>query len=271
MKIRSLVSYVIAVAGIGPGLGVQSLHARLIEASELEEPRAPMALVDTDLNPIEGVLMEGGQVFHIQAGIKTLITKPLQLSSGLEVRENGVVLLDARAVWNLEAGQLLGKDGTVLHPDGRVVYAEEHYLCRKGRIYHVLQGVDSLVDSEIVLPNGARIGVDNRMHLPSGKITYILDGQVLRRDGSELQAWDSVSIRNGKVVFYKDGSLLTLPSQSGTMMSEGTFVWGDGRITRRTKASGWSQFTVALAEGMVMKLDGAINEGRLYGSPRQRR
>ena len=103
------------------------------------------------------------------------------------------------------------------------------------------------------------------MLMPNGHVSVLQDGQVLRADGEELPAWDTIQFQNGSVTLFKDGSKLPLALGRLMVMNDGTKVWGNGTISRRTRESNWDEVKFQLPEGAIVRVP------RLAGATNQRR
>lgn len=115
------------------------------------------------------------------------------------------------------------------------------------------------------LPNGIIVREYGRMLMPNGYLSILQDGQVLRADGEELAAWDTIQFQNGTVTLFKDGSKLALAPGRLMVMNDGTKVWGNGMISRRTRLSNWDEVKFQLPEGAMVRVPrvaGATNKRR---------
>jgi hypothetical protein len=185
------------------------------------------------------------------------------MGAGFHVHLDGTIWQDAKPLWQLRDGELFAADGTVMDASGRVTHVVAHYLRRGGEFRLVVQGDETPVAPGTQLADGTQLLDHGFVVMPDGSRSYLEDGQGFALPGGELPSWDTVTFRNGKVTVYKDGTLLELDRNRVLMMSEGTKVFGDGRVVRRDRENDWAEATFQLPEGSLLKLPGATNEKRL--------
>lgn len=246
-----------------PGGQVSGLDEKPAPQVHWEIPALPEVM---NFPAIDGVYMRDGALFHFDNGQKQKLVAPLRMGSEYEVRPDGQVLKATSALWHLSNGEMLFPDGSIMLADGSMSYLGDHYVQQAGKLIRVSGGKQTPVAAGHQLPNGIILKDYGRMLMPNGHISILQDGQILRADGEELPAWDTIQYHNGSVKLFKDGSLLSLPPNRLMIMNDGTKVWGNGAISRRTQQSGWDEVKFQLPEGAMVRLPrvaGPTNTRRL--------
>ncbi len=241
---------------------LSALDEKPVSPSSLEIPQFPAVM---DFPKISGVVVQGGALFHWDNGVKTSISSPLRFGADYEIKPDGEVLRATSALWRLTEGQMLFHDGSILLDDGTMSYLEDHYIQQAGKLVKVSGGKQTVQAPGLRLPNGIIVREYGRMLMPNGYLSILQDGQVLRADGEELAAWDTIQFQNGTVTLFKDGSKLALAPGRLMVMNDGTKVWGNGMISRRTRLSNWDEVKFQLPEGAMVRVPrvaGATNKRR---------
>ena len=229
---------------------------------ELQLPSLPGVMRFAEIN---GLLFEKGTLFRLNNGERSPVTSELAQGDGYRIQIDGLVRRNQETLGRLEEGEILFQDGSLMRADGSMTYIHDHYVQQRGQLLLVTGGKAAPVPVGHRLPNGIVIKDHGRMIMPNGYVSVLQDGQVLNPDGRELPAWDTIQFHRGTVSLFKDGSLLTLAPHRMMMMNDGTKVWGNGTISRRTRESNWNEVKTQLPEGAVvrvLRIQGAENQRR---------
>lgn len=220
------------------------------------------------LRSLEGVYRDHGNLVRLSHGHRVTASHVINLRGGYTIELDGAVKQGDAKVWQLEEGQLFSPDGTVLFSNGELRYVQDCLTRVAGKMVWMHAGMPHPTEpgQPISLENGTLIGDYGRMTMPNGYYSHFQDGQIFTPEGEELTAWDTVSVSGGKVTLFKDGSLLSLDSNRSMMMSDGTKVFGDGTVARRTQASHLEEVRYKIPEGAtvkILRLKGPINAHRI--------
>lgn len=207
------------------------------------------------LAPVEQVSVHEGVLVALAKGERYTPTNSVAMPNEITVMTNKTFTVAGGRVRNLQEGQVLRADGNLQSPDGSLVPVIDHVVMRKGRVFTVKDGMESLVTAETRLADGSRIWPDGAYSSAGGSRSRLVDGQIFKLGGTPLPATDTATLIEGKVVLQKDGSLLTLRPAQTIMMSDGTKVFGDGRVVRKNGE------TSQLEEGVIVHLQGVRRSG----------
>ena len=184
-------------------------------------------------------------------GRLTLTTNDVQVAGLALVRTNGIFTVQSGKERQLREGQIINADATLSSPDGSIMPIVDHVSVKSGRAWVVRDGNAAPVAGEFALPNGSKVTPDGNIRATDGRLTRLLDGQLLKLDGGALPVTDTAQLQGGKVVLFKDGGRLELRRGQTVAMSDGSKVSGDGFVL---KADG---SRLPLKEGELVKLEGA--------------
>lgn len=254
----------VAVLVVGPGHPLSAVETTPAPTHpmELRLPSLPGVMQFAAIN---GLLFEGGTLFRLSNGERSPVTSELAQGDGYRIQIDGLIRRQQETLGRLGEGEILFHDGSLMRADGSMTYIHDHYVQQEGKLLLVTGRKATPVPVGHRLPNGVVVKEHGRIVMPNGYVSVLQDGQILSPDGRELPAWDSIQFHHGKVSLFKDGSLLTLAPNRMMMMNDGTKVWGNGTISRRTRESNWDEVKTQLPEGAmvrVLRIRGAENQRR---------
>jgi hypothetical protein len=194
-------------------------------------------------------LQKGLVMVRREAGL-TEATNTVELPGAIRVLTNGTFTVKGGKERRLTEGQVLGADGNLTSPDGSITPVGDHLVLKRGRVMLVRDGEATPAVGEVVLGDGRRVQPDGSIRTPQGTLQRMLDGQLLKFEGEVIAATDTASLQKGAVVLQKDGSRITLRRDQKMAMSDGTQVFGDGRVILPNGTQ------KRLAEGEVFKITG---------------
>lgn len=201
---------------------------------------------------VDGVTVRDKEVYVLQGDKLEPLTESLKLPFDVEVNTNGTFKVGKDGKdRQIEAGQVVRRDGWLLNADGSIEPVFDHVVMTKGQVYVVRDGQSTALEQPMTFTNG--MSVDPKgfgSNLPGGQLR-LADGQLFRLDGAPVQAQDTISLRNGRVMVQKNGSLIPLSSVQIMGMSDGTRVRGNGLVEKPDGT------TVQLREGQTMLVAGA--------------
>jgi hypothetical protein len=199
---------------------------------------------------VDRVIMKEDKPNILEQGKRVPLAKDLQLSDILLVSTNGTFTVKKGKPRKLQDGQILGKDGMLTSPDGRLEPVIDHVVMEGGRLVLYKDGQSSILNGEFVLPNGARIATDGTLKSVDGQTRRFIEGQMIELDGTMVPSKDTVTLRKGVVFVQKEGNQFEIKPAQTIMMNEGTKVFGNGLVLKRDGTR------IQLAEGQVLTLDG---------------
>jgi len=204
----------------------------------------------------DAVTMKGGKIFVATGREMTPLTNSLALNSEITVLTNATFSVGSGAARPIAEGQMLSNDGRLMSPNGKLELVYDHVTADLGQVVVVRDGKRSPVTSPLSLPGGATVQPDGWVTPANGRRSRLLDGQVIRLDGISAVTEDTVTLRKGEVIVQKDGVPLTVARSSLMMMSDGTKVYGNGRIVYRDGRE------EKLSEGQIIVVEGASSNRR---------
>ncbi len=200
---------------------------------------------------VNGVTVKDNKVFAIRGDKLEILATNLSLPFDVEVTTNGTFTVGKGKERRIQEGQVVRNDGWLLNPDGSVEPVFDHVVMKNGRVYVVRDGQAMAITKPFVFPNNMTVAPDGTgSNLPGGQ-TRMQDGQLFRLDGTPVQARDTVSLKDGRVVVQKQGTLIPLSPAQIMGMSDGTRVFGTGRIQKMDGT------IIELHEGQTVFLEGA--------------
>jgi len=204
----------------------------------------------------DAVTLKNGKLLVAAGRGMTPLTNSLALNSEITVLTNATFTVGSGAARPLTEGQMLSNDGRLMSPNGKLELVYDHVTTDLGQVVVVRDGKRSPVTSPLSLPGGATVQPDGWVTPASGRRSRLLDGQVIRLDGKSAATEDTVTLRKGEVIVQKDGARLTVARSSLMMMSDGTKVYGNGRIVYRDGRE------EKLSEGQIIVIEGAASNRR---------
>lgn len=200
---------------------------------------------------VDGVTVKDNKVFAIRGDKLEILSTNLSLPFDVEATTNGTFTVGEGKERQIKEGQVVRNDGWLLNPDGSIEPVFDHVVMKNGRVYVVRDGQASAISKQFVFPNNITVDPDGTgSNLPGGQ-TRMQDGQLFRMDGTPVQARDTVTLKDGRVVVQKEGTLIPLSPVQMMGMSDGTRVFGTGRIQKMDGT------IIELHEGKTIFLEGA--------------
>jgi ribosomal protein L21 len=204
----------------------------------------------------DAVTVKGGKVFAAAGREMTPLTNSLALNPEITVLTNATFTVGSGTARPLAEGQMLSNDGRLMSPNGKLELVYDHVTTELGQVIVVRDGKRSPVNAPLTLPGGTVVQPDGWVTPSGGKRSRLLDGQVLRLDGKQSETEDTITLRRGEVVVQKDGARLTVARSSTMVMSDGTKVYGNGRVVYRDGRE------EKLTEGQIIVVEGAASNRR---------
>jgi hypothetical protein len=202
-------------------------------------------------NP-EAVLFKDGQVWALEGNKAVFLTNDVQMPKAITVSTNGTFKVGAHSPRSLAEGQILGADGMLLSPNGRIEPVIDHIALDAGKTISSVNGERAALNQDVQLGKDKRLTPDHALLGSDGSWMRVIDGQLFTPDGKTIPGVDSVSLQTGKVVVQKEGTQLTVEPGRSIMMNDGTKVFGDGTVVGRDGQ------TTQLSEGQIITLEGVV-------------
>lgn len=209
----------------------------------------PAAVLAAD-EPVLSVQLQKGAIMVRRGAGLTEATNTVELPGAIRVLTNGIFTVKGGKERRLTEGQVIGADGSLTSPNGTITPVGDHVVLQRGRVMLVRDGEATPATGEVVLGDGRRIQPDGSIRTPQGTLQRMLDGQLLKFEGAAIAATDTASLQKGAVVLQKDGSRITLRRDQKMAMSDGTQVFGDGRVILPNGTQ------KRLAEGEILRIQG---------------
>jgi hypothetical protein len=200
----------------------------------------------------EKIQLQKGKVVAWLQGKAIEAKAKVSLPFNIVIETNGLFTVDGGPVRALEEGDVLGRDGMLLKPDGSIGPVMDHITMNRGQVLRADDGAAAPPANNLQLGDGTVIQPDRKVITPSGSPSWLLDGELIRPGGGTYPARDTITMQNGKVMVQKDGSQLTVEPNRTIMMNDGTKVFGDGTFIRFNGDRG------VVAEGQVVTIEGVI-------------
>lgn len=202
---------------------------------------------------IEKVQFRNNKVFAWQNGAVIEAVTEVALPFEILVETNGTFTVKGGKEWQLEEGEILGRDGMLLKPDGSIVALMDHVTMNRGQVLRSEDGEAAAARDVIQLGDGTILRPDRKMITPHGTASWLLDGELLQPEGGSLPARDTITMQGGRVMVQKDGSMLPLDPARSITMNDGTKVMGDGTVIGFLSGE-----QTKLAEGQVFVIEGVV-------------
>jgi hypothetical protein len=200
----------------------------------------------------ERYLFKDGQVWAVQASKAAPLEDDIELPNHITVSTNGTFKVGTHSPRAFAEGQILGADGMLISPSGKIEPVLDHVAITAGRTVSSVNGEISTVDQEIQLGPDRRLTSDRVLLGRDGSWMRVIDGQLFTPDGKTISTVDTISLQQGKVVVQKDGAQFAIDSGRSIMMNEGTKAFGDGRVVGND-----GQIT-ELTEGQIILIQGVV-------------
>lgn len=204
---------------------------------------------------VDQVSVKEGALLAVTGDKRFTPTNTVALPLEIKVMTNLTFTVADGAPRKLAEGQKLMKNGTLVSPDGSITPVFDHVTVRGGRPVVVKDGKASPVNGTFKLQSGAVVSADGWHTAANGQRTRLLDGRVIKLSGETFAASDSATLIDGKVVVHKDGAKYTVQPGRTLMMSDGSKIFGDGRVIRRDGK------TEQLQAGEVTRFEGVRQRG----------
>jgi hypothetical protein len=200
----------------------------------------------------DAVTVKDKQAYAMQGDRQEALTAELNFPDEVVVNTNGSFKVGKGKERELQAGQVLRRDGWLVNQDGSAEPVVDHLAMKEGKAYVVRDGQATPLKATMVFPNGMSVAPDGYgSGFPGGR-NRLLDGQLFRLNGASIPGKDTVAMKNGRVVVKKDGTQIPLAPPSVMGMNDGTRVGGNGVIQKQDGS------TIQLREGQTVLIDGAI-------------
>jgi hypothetical protein len=200
----------------------------------------------------EKVQLRGNKVFAWLNGVPVAAQTKVALPFNILIETNGTFTVKGGRLRALEDGDILGRDGMLLKPDGTIAPVMDHVTMNRGQILRAEDGDAEAPRSVLQLGDGTVVQPDRKIITPSGSPSWVLDGELFQPQGGTLPARDTITMQNGQVMVQKDGSMLVVGSNRSIMMNDGTKVMGDGTIIT------FNGGRLKLSEGQIFPIEGVV-------------
>jgi hypothetical protein len=207
----------------------------------------------------EKVQFKDRKVYAWLNGGRVEVTNKVELPFNILIETNGTFTVDDGRLRALQDGDVLGRDGMLLRPDGSITPVMDHITLNRGQVLRA-DGDAAEPQAALQLGDGTVIRPDRKVVTPTGMASWLQDGELLRPGGGTYPARDTITMRNGRVMVQKDGSMLTVEPNRNITMNDGTKVFADGTYILFNKARGTvsGEPVQQLVEGQVLTLEGIV-------------
>jgi hypothetical protein len=134
-----------------------------------------------------------------------------------------------------------------------VVHAADGFVMQDGKMMVFKDGQATLMDKEMVTPDGTKIVPDGTVMRSNVKKVRMVNGMMVDMNGNIILK-NGVLMKDGKMVMVKDGDMMSMNSEM--IMSNGTKITEDGSIIRK------------MNEGEMMMMDGTTTT--VKGGPKSK-
>jgi len=200
----------------------------------------------------EQVLFKDGFVWLQKEGETVLLEKPIEFPNQVTISTNGTFQVNNHPPRAFEEGQILGADGMLLSPDGRIEPVIDHVALTEGRTQFSINGDPIPVAQDIPLGRDKVLTTDRALIGSDGSWMRVIDGQLFTPDGKSIPAIDTITLQDGKVIVQKEGTQLLIANGRSIMMNDGTKVFGDGQVV------GSDGQITQLTEGQIVTIQGVV-------------
>lgn len=203
-------------------------------------------------NQVEAVTWqkEENQLLAIAGNHRIPWDQEIKFSHQIRVFPDGSYTVNDGAKRQLEAGEILDRNGRLTTPKGQVRPVFDHITKKQGQILIMRNGKYSPVTESIRLPSGLVVQPDGTLTRIGKRTTRMIDGQIIALDGTILPSIDTITLRDGQVYVQKNGSLLHIPPGRSIVMENGAKVFGKGTVKKMDGS------TIQLQEGQILKVPG---------------
>lgn len=211
------------------------------------------SLIAAPMVNVEKVQLRDRKVLAWQNGTVVEAVTEVALPFNILIQTNGTFAVRGGKERQLAEGEILGRDGMLLKPDGSIVAVMDHVTMNRGQVLRSEDGEAAAPRDVIQLGDGTTLRPDRKIISPQGSPSWLLDGELLQPEGGSLPARDTITMQGGRVMVQKDGSMLPLDPTRSITMNDGTKVLGDGTII-----SFQGERTTKLTEGQVFVIEGVV-------------
>ena len=202
--------------------------------------------------PPARLLFKDGKVWALEGAKLAALTENVELPNNITVSTNGTFQVGKYSPRSFLEGQILGADGMLTSPNGRIEPVINHVALDAGKTVSSIDGGKSLVKQDLPLGADQRLTPDRVLLGGERGWMRVIDGLLFTSDGKVIPALDTISLQNGKVIVQKEGTRIGIEPGRSIMMNEGTKVFGDGKVLKRDGTS------TQLSEGQVLTIEGVV-------------
>jgi hypothetical protein len=185
-------------------------------------------------------------------GKPTEVTNQVALPFNILIETNGTFSVDGGRARPLQEGDILGRDGMLLKPDGTIGPVMDHLTMNRGQVLRAEDGDAAPPSNALQLGDGTVVQPDRKVITASGSASWLQDGELLQPQGGTFAARDTITMQKGQVIVQKDGSQIVVGPTRSIMMNNGTKVMGDGTII------GFNGERSTVTEGQILPIGGII-------------
>ena len=209
----------------------------------------PAAIIITGAEKVE---FKENKVFAWLNGKPTEVTNQVALPFNILIETNGTFTVDGRKARALQEGDILGRDGMLLKPDGTIGPVMDHLTMNRGQVLRAEDGDAAPPSNALQLGDSTIVQPDRKVITASGSASWLQDGELLQPQGGTIPARDTITMQKGQVIVQKDGTQIIVGPTRSIMMNNGTKVMGDGTII------GFNGERSAVTEGQILPIEGII-------------
>ncbi len=205
---------------------------------------------------VEKVQFKSQKVFATPGGKVLEAPNEIALPFDIVVRTNGTFTVKGGRARQLQEGEILGRDGMLIKPDGSIIPVIDHVTMNRGKVVVFKDGAATELHQLLQLSDGTSIDPEGKINPRDGAPRRLLDGELFRLNGGSLPTRDTITMREGQVIVQKDGSQIAVEPGRSITMNDGTKVLSDGTIIKFDGEQG------AVKEGQIYTLEGVVKRPR---------
>src|SRR6185436_14897852 len=151
-------------------------------------------------------------------------------------------------------GEILGRDGMLIKPDGSIMPVMDSVSMNRGRVMVFKDGESTELRASMQLGDGTTILPEGKITTRDGSSRRLLDGELFQLEGGVVPARDTITVQNGRVMVQKDGAVLAVEPGRSLIMNDGTKVLGDGTVIH------FNGEQSKLTEGQILIIEGVVRK-----------
>ncbi len=201
-----------------------------------------------DRKTMDHYIFRSGKMMLVKDGEPQILNQETAFTNGNKLLKHGHLIKKDGTKHILKEGEKIDMDGNFIVDKSKAEFDEKNNIVMKqGKVMVVKDGKESIMASEMLMPDWSKIYPDGTVEKQNGTKTKMKEGERFNTEGEPMSkintGFTGTTTTTQTVVVYRTGKMIVLlgdkeiPLSKERILNNGTKIMTDGTITKKDASS----------------------------------